>query len=146
MWGEAGVAEEDMLDADANTGGLCVEGPNRAETRRVTGGAIAAFFRWKLQDDDVARGATVVGVIHLARAIGMDVRRQTAAGLLVAVSPLMIGNLVETRFDMALSALLVWTLWAAATERCQTRTSSCSRRGGSNSTSIHRVRTGSWAC
>ena len=61
--------------------------------------------------------ATVLGVIALARAIGMDVRRQTAAGLLVAVSPLMIGNLVETRFDLALAALVVWTLWAAATER-----------------------------
>ncbi len=61
--------------------------------------------------------ATVLGVIALARAIGMDVRRQTAAALLVAVSPLMIGNLVETRFDLALAALVVWTLWAAATER-----------------------------
>ena len=61
--------------------------------------------------------ATVLGVIALARAIGMDVRRQTAAGLLVAVSPLMLGNLVESRFDLALAALVVWTLWAAATER-----------------------------
>ena len=39
------------------------------------------------------------------------------AAVLTAVSPLLIGNLVETRFDMALSAILVWTLWAAATER-----------------------------
>lgn len=61
--------------------------------------------------------ATVLGVIALARAIGLDVRRQTAAAVLVAVSPLMIGNLVETRFDLALAALVVWTLWAAATER-----------------------------
>ncbi|MDP3238023.1 MAG: hypothetical protein Q8N26_34850 [Myxococcales bacterium] len=52
-----GQGHGDMLDADTNTGGLCVEGPNRAETRRVTGGAMAAFFRWKLQDDDVARGS-----------------------------------------------------------------------------------------
>ncbi len=51
-----GQGHADMLDADVNSGGLCVEGPNRAETRRVTGGAMAAFFRWKLQDDDVARG------------------------------------------------------------------------------------------
>ena len=36
---------------------------------------------------------------------------------LVAVSPLLIGNLVETRFDLVLAAILVWTLWAAATER-----------------------------
>jgi hypothetical protein len=61
--------------------------------------------------------ATVLGVIALARALGMDERRQTVAGCLVAVSPLMIGNLVETRFDLALSAMVVWTLWAAATER-----------------------------
>ena len=39
------------------------------------------------------------------------------AAVLVAVSPLLIGNLVETRFDMALAALLTWTLWAAVTER-----------------------------
>ena len=58
-----------------------------------------------------------LGVIALARAIGLDGRRQTVAGVLVAVSPLLIGNLVETRFDLALAALLVWTLWAAATER-----------------------------
>lgn len=61
--------------------------------------------------------ATVLGVIALARALDMDERRQTVAGLLVAVSPLLIGNLVETRFDLALSALLVWTVWAAVTER-----------------------------
>ena len=61
--------------------------------------------------------ATVLGVIALARAIGLDVRRQTGAAFLVALSPLMVGNLVETRFDLALAALVVWTLWAAATER-----------------------------
>lgn len=61
--------------------------------------------------------ATVVGVIALARELGMDGRRQTVAAVLVAVSPLMIGNLVETRFDLALAALITWTLWAAAAER-----------------------------
>jgi hypothetical protein len=61
--------------------------------------------------------ATVLGVIALARAIGLDGRRQTVAAVLTAVSPLLIGNLVETRFDLALAAMLVWTLWAAATER-----------------------------
>jgi chlorophyllase len=45
----------DMLDADVDSGGLCQTGPNRDETRRVTGGALAAFFRWTLQDDEVAR-------------------------------------------------------------------------------------------
>lgn len=61
--------------------------------------------------------ATVLGVIAIARATGLDVRRQTIAAALTALSPLMIGNLVETRFDMALAALIVWTLWAAVTER-----------------------------
>jgi chlorophyllase len=50
-----GQGHGDMLDADTNTGGLCAEGPDKAETRRVTGGAMAAFFRWRLQDDDSAR-------------------------------------------------------------------------------------------
>ena len=49
--------------------------------------------------------ATVVGVVFLARAIGLDGRRQTVAAVLVAVSPLLIGNLVETRFDLALAAI-----------------------------------------
>jgi hypothetical protein len=61
--------------------------------------------------------ATVLGVIALGRAIGLDGRRQTVAAVLTAMSPLLIGNLVETRFDMALAALVVWTIWAAATER-----------------------------
>ncbi len=65
----------------------------------------------------IALCATVLGVIALAREIGLDVRHQTLAAGLTALSPLMIGNLVETRFDLALAALLVWTLWAAAAER-----------------------------
>ena len=35
----------------------------------------------------------------------------------MAVSPLLVGNLVETRFDLALAAILVWTIWAAVTGR-----------------------------
>lgn len=61
--------------------------------------------------------ATVVGVVEIARTLGMDQRRQAVAGGLVAVSPLMIGNLVETRFDLALAALVTWMLWAAVCER-----------------------------
>lgn len=45
----------DMLDADVDSGGLCQTGPEREETRRFTGGALAAFFRATLQDDEVAR-------------------------------------------------------------------------------------------
>jgi hypothetical protein len=65
----------------------------------------------------IALCATVLGVIALARAIGLDGRRQALAGVAVAVSPLLIGNLVETRFDLALAATIVWTLWAAASGR-----------------------------
>ena len=61
--------------------------------------------------------ATAVGVVALARALGLDQRRQALAGVAVAVSPLLVGNLVETRFDLALAAFLVWTIWAAVTER-----------------------------
>jgi hypothetical protein len=64
--------------------------------------------------------ATVLGVIALARAIELDPRRQAAAAVLTAIAPLLIGNLVETRFDLALAALLVWTVWAAVTERWRT--------------------------
>ena len=80
--------------------------------------------------------AIVLGVIALARAIGLDVRRQTAAAVLVAVSPLMIGNLVETRFDLALSALVVWTLWAAATN---SRPSPGARARCSPTHSVHEI-------
>jgi chlorophyllase len=50
-----GHGHADMLDPDVTSGGLCAEGPNRTEVRRVAGGAMAAFFRWRLQDDDAAR-------------------------------------------------------------------------------------------
>jgi Glycosyltransferase family 87 len=61
--------------------------------------------------------ATALGVLALGRTLGLDVRRQALAGGAVAVSPLLLGNLVETRFDLALAALLAWTLWAAAAGR-----------------------------
>ena len=61
--------------------------------------------------------ATAVGVVALARALGLDQRRQALAGVAVAVSPLLVGNLVETRFDLALAAILVWAVWAAVTGR-----------------------------
>lgn len=61
--------------------------------------------------------ATALGVLALARALGFDRRRQALAAGAVAVSPLLIGNLVETRYDLALAALLAWTLWAAVTGR-----------------------------
>lgn len=65
----------------------------------------------------IALCATALGVLALARALGLDQRRQVLAGVAVAVSPLLLGGLVATRYDMALAALVVWTLWAAATDR-----------------------------
>jgi glycosyl transferase family 87 len=61
--------------------------------------------------------ATVLGVLASARALGLSPARQAAAGGAVAVSPLLIGNLVETRFDLALAALLAWMLYAAVAGR-----------------------------
>lgn len=61
--------------------------------------------------------ATALGVLALGRTLGLDVRRQALAAGAVAVSPLLLGNLLETRFDLALAALLTWTLWAAAEGR-----------------------------
>jgi hypothetical protein len=56
-------------------------------------------------------------VLALARELGFDGRRQALAAGFVAISPLLLGNILETRYDLALAALLAWTLWAAAAGR-----------------------------
>lgn len=61
--------------------------------------------------------ATVLGVTATARALGLPLARQALAGGAVAVSPLLLGNLVESRFDLALAAVLAWMLFAAVTGR-----------------------------
>jgi Glycosyltransferase family 87 len=61
--------------------------------------------------------ATALGVLALARTLGLDQRRQLLASAAVAASPLLLGNLLETRYDLALAALVTWTLWAAAAGR-----------------------------
>ncbi len=61
--------------------------------------------------------ATALGVLALARTLGFDRRRQVLSAGFVAISPLLLGNMVETRFDLALAALLAWTLWAGAAGR-----------------------------
>ncbi len=61
--------------------------------------------------------ATALAVLALARTLGFDRRRQVLASGAVAVSPLLLGDLVQTRFDLALAALMAWTLWAAAAGR-----------------------------
>lgn len=61
--------------------------------------------------------ATVLGTVATARALGMSARRQAAAGGVVALVPLLLGDFVATRFDLAVAALLAWTLWAAVSCR-----------------------------
>lgn len=61
--------------------------------------------------------ATALGVMATARALGFDRHREAVAGVAVAVSPLLLGNLVETRFDLLPTAVVAWTLWAAAAGR-----------------------------
>lgn len=60
---------------------------------------------------------TVLGVTATARALGLPLMRQALAGGAVALSPLLLGNLVESRYDLALAAVLSWMLYAAATRR-----------------------------
>ena len=61
--------------------------------------------------------ATVVGTVAIARALGLSSRRQALAGGTVALVPFLLGDFVATRFDLAVAALLAWTLWAAVTDR-----------------------------
>jgi hypothetical protein len=61
--------------------------------------------------------ATLLGVVACARALNANQGRAVAAAVAVACTPVLIGNLVETRFDLAFSAVLAWTTWAALTRR-----------------------------
>jgi hypothetical protein len=60
---------------------------------------------------------TAVAVTATAQALGLSGLRAALAGGVVACSPLLLGNLVETRFDLALAAAVAWTLYAAVTGR-----------------------------
>lgn len=65
----------------------------------------------------VALVLTVIPVTLTARALGLGLARQVAAGGIVALSPLLLGGLLETRFDLVLAALIAWMLWAVVTDR-----------------------------
>jgi len=65
----------------------------------------------------ICLGATCLGVMATARAAGLGEGRQALAGCAVAVSPLVLGDMVQTRFDLMLAALLSWTLYAAVARR-----------------------------
>jgi hypothetical protein len=68
----------------------------------------------------VALCATALGVVATARALGLPPWRQAAAGAAVAMLPVLLGDFVASRFDLALAALLAWTVWAAVTGRWRT--------------------------
>lgn len=61
--------------------------------------------------------ATVVAVTLTARALGFSPWRQAMAGGVVALSPVLLGHLLTSRFDLVLAALIAWMLWAAVTDR-----------------------------
>jgi hypothetical protein len=52
-----------------------------------------------------------------ARILGLGPRRQTLAVAVVAITPLTLGTLVQTRYDLLIAALLGWTLVAAFSDR-----------------------------
>ncbi len=68
----------------------------------------------------VALVLTVIPVTLTARALGLSVARQAAAGGITACIPLLLGGLVSTRFDLVLAALIAWMLWAVVTDRMTT--------------------------
>ena len=63
---------------------------------------------------------TVVPVTLTARALGLSLARQVAAGGITAFIPVLLGGLVGTRFDLVLAALIAWILWAVVNDRMTT--------------------------
>lgn len=61
--------------------------------------------------------ATALGVVATAHALELGPRRQMAAGLVVAVLPLLLGDWIATRYDLTVAALVAWLSWAAVTLR-----------------------------
>lgn len=61
--------------------------------------------------------ATALAGVAIARALSLSQTRQAAVGGVVAISPLLLGGLIETRYDLALAAATAWMLWAAVTRR-----------------------------
>lgn len=59
--------------------------------------------------------ATAVAAMGIGRAIGLSRRRVALAGGAVALTPLVLGSLVQTRYDLLLAALLAGMLWALVT-------------------------------
>ena len=53
----------------------------------------------------------LVGVVQTARALGYSPLRQAIAGGIVALSPLLLGSLVQARFDLVVAAVIAWMLY-----------------------------------
>ena len=64
--------------------------------------------------------ATVLGVHATGRALGLSARRSLGAAAVVAVSPLLVGNIMRGRFDFVTVAVVAWVLWAAVRGRFRT--------------------------
>lgn len=65
----------------------------------------------------VALLATALGVMVAAQHLGLSARREVVAGSAVALVPVLLGDFVATRFDLALTALLAWVVAAAVARR-----------------------------
>lgn len=61
--------------------------------------------------------ATLAGVVACLRALGAGPLPLWAASALIGAAPWLIGAIVQTRYDLAVSALLAWSVWAALTGR-----------------------------
>ncbi|MEQ9093042.1 MAG: glycosyltransferase 87 family protein, partial [Miltoncostaeaceae bacterium] len=60
---------------------------------------------------------TALAVMATARALDTTPLRRAGAGAIVAVSPLLLGAMVQTRYDLLMTVVLGWCLWAAVTRR-----------------------------
>ncbi len=61
--------------------------------------------------------ATALAALALARRLGLGRARTTVAVGVIALTPLLLGTLVQTRYDLVLSALLGWMVVAALHDR-----------------------------
>lgn len=68
----------------------------------------------------IALVLTVIPATLTARELGLSPPRQMVAGGVVALCPILLGGLVESRFDLVLVALIAWMVWAVVTDRMTT--------------------------
>jgi hypothetical protein len=62
-------------------------------------------------------GVVAIAGMAIAQRLDLGDRRTLAVGIAVAVSPLLVGALIETRYDLALAALVAASLWALVAGR-----------------------------